>query len=268
MATWRELLYPGDAKDFFTRRPLPPFNPNTRRYSPANARWLSELSRLVYRHDIEETDTPPHPTQTLFLEKAGCTRRRFFFSRETNTQAMLVEFETTAPFAVLVFRGTEQHIKDFITDLTIGHLRHNDGKVDTHAGFTRALDSVWEDIERAVKRLQRPVFYTGHSLGAALATLAAARLTPTALYTFGSPRVGDEDFAASLRDMQEFIHRVVHGDDIVTTVPPEALGFRHIGKEHALPAPAGHGWPSWLLGLIRPAKPLGDHAPVNYVDKT
>lgn len=268
MATWNELLHPGDAKDFFARRPLPPFNPNTRSYSRANARWLSELSRLVYRHDVEETDTPRQPTQSLLLEKAGCTRRQFFFSRKTDTQALLLEFDTAAPFAVLVFRGTEQDIKDFITDLSVGHLRHNDGKIDTHAGFTLALDSVWAEIERALKRLKHPVFFTGHSLGAALATLAAARIAPTALYTFGSPRVGDDEFVASLNHLADGIHRVVHGEDIVTTVPPEALGFRHVGKLEILAAPASRGWAEWFTGWLRPPKPLGDHAPVNYVDKT
>jgi triacylglycerol lipase len=268
MATWKELLHPGDAKDFFARRPLPPFNPNTRSYSRANARWLAELSRLVYRQDVEETDKPQQPTQSLLLERAGCTRRQFFFSRKTDTQAMLLEFGAIVPFAVLVFRGTEQNIKDFVTDLTLGHLRHDDGKIDTHAGFTRALDSVWEDIERALKRLQIPVFFTGHSLGAALATLAATRITPTALYTFGSPRVGDDEFATSLKHMAGSIHRVVHGADIITTVPPETLGFRHVGELQTLEAPSSRRWLDCLLAWFHPPRPLSDHAPINYVDNT
>jgi alpha/beta superfamily hydrolase len=268
MATWKELLHPGDAKDFFARRPFPPFNPNTRSYSRANARWLSELSRLAYRLDVEETDTPQQPTQSLLLERAGCTRRQFFFSRKTDTQAMLLEFGTTVPFAVLVFRGTEQNIKDFVTDLTLGRLRHEDGKIDTHAGFTRALDSVWEEIERALKHIQIPVFFTGHSLGAALATLAAARITPTSLYTFGSPRVGDDEFVAMLKHMSPSIHRVVHGEDIVATVPPEKLGFRHVGQLQMLKARSSRRWLNWLLAWLRPPKPLSDHAPINYVDNT
>jgi hypothetical protein len=267
MATWKELLHPGDAKDFFARRPLPPFNPNTRSYSRANARWLSELSRLVYRHDAEETDSPLQPTQSRLLEKAGCTRRRFFLSQRTDTQAMLLEFDTTVPFAVLVFRGTEQNIRDFVTDLTLGRLRHGDGEIDTHAGFAQALDSIWNDVADALGRLRRPVFYTGHSLGAALATLAAARIAPTALYTFGSPRVGDDEFIATLGHLAGSIHRVVHGQDIVTTLPPEGLGFRHAGEPQTLQAPASRGWLDWLPGWARPPRPLGDHAPVNYVDK-
>jgi pimeloyl-ACP methyl ester carboxylesterase len=268
MTSWRNLLFPGDAKDFFTRRPLPPFNPLTHAYSRANARWLAELSRVVYRHDAEEEERPPRPTQTRFLERAGCSGRRFFLSRETDTQAMLVEFASAAPFAVLVFRGTEQNIKDYVTDLTVGLLGASDGKVETHQGFRAALDSVWHEIEPALEQLRCPVFYTGHSLGGALATLAAVRRPPTALYTFGSPRVGDDDFAASLGHLADRIHRVVHGDDIVTTLPPEAMGFRHVGNALTLDAPTRSGWFHWLLARFRPPKPLADHAPVNYVDKT
>ncbi|MFA5825309.1 MAG: lipase family protein [Gallionellaceae bacterium] len=266
MTTMPDLLYPGDATDFFSRRPLPPFAPNTASYSSANALWLAELSRLVYRHDAEEDTPPPQPTQTGFLAKSGCTKRQFFLSRETNTQAMLVEFGGTAPFAVLAFRGTEQHIKDFITDLTLGKINRTDGQIDVHEGFKQALDSVWSDIEKALQQIHVPIFFTGHSLGAALATLAAARRTPAALYTFGSPRVGDADFTASLKNIADIIHRVVDDEDIVATVPPAEFGFEHIGTLHALTAPS-RNLTSWLRGLFGPPKFLADHAPINYVDR-
>ena len=264
--TWNDLLHPGDATDFFSRRPIPPFDPTTAAYNPANALWLAELSRLIYRHDKEEDSPPPQPPQTSFLEKAGCTKRQFFLSQATHTQAMLVEFGGATPFAVLVFRGTEQHIKDFIIDLTLGKINRTDGKIDIHEGFKRALDSVWNDIETALKKIDRPVFYTGHSLGAALATLAAARHAPTALYTFGSPRVGDADFVDSLKNISGIIHRVVNDEDIVATVPPHELGFHHIGTPHRLVNTAARNI-FFQLGSVGPPKFLADHAPVNYVDR-
>ncbi len=265
--TWNDLLNPGEATDFFSRRAFPLFEPTTRSYSAANALWLAELSRLVYRHDIEETTPPPQPTQTYFLEQAGCTRRQFFHSRKTGTQAILVEFNGATPYAVLVFRGTEQRIKDAITDLTLGTLSSNTGKIGVHQGFKLALDAVCSEIEAALTPLTCPIFYTGHSLGAALATLAAARHAPTALYTFGSPRVGDADFVASLKDIASNIHRVVNGNDVVTTLPPESFGFQHVGTLHALTAPTSdNAEASWIEGLSKPPKFLADHAPINYVD--
>lgn len=69
-----------------------------------------------------------------------------------------------------------------------------------------------------------PVFVTGHSLGGALATLAALHIKTTTpfklptLYTFASPRVGDPTFAAHFTDLECF--RVANSEDIVPAVPP------------------------------------------------
>ena len=264
--TWQDLRHPGDARDFFARRKFPPFDPTTGAYSPGNALWLAELSRLVYRHDAEEDSPVPQPSRASFLEKNGLRQRKFFNSYETDTQAMLVESVSSPPFAILVFRGTEQNIKDYFTDLDIGKLSLFGNKKAVHEGFSEALNSVWENISVELSRLSCPVFYTGHSLGAALATLAAARTAPKALYTFGSPRVGNEMFAASLADVPHY--RVVDAEDVVTTVPPEALGFWHVGTEHHLLAPPQNTtFLSRLSSLFYPPQLLADHAPINYVDR-
>jgi hypothetical protein len=261
-SSWQDLLHPGDATDFFLRRPFPPFDPTAPAYSPVNALWLAELSRLIYRHDAEEDVPPPQPTRTNFLEHAGFRQRQFFLSQETGTQAMLVEFGGTSAFTVLVFRGTEQNIKDYLTDLEFGTLSLAGNKKEVHAGFTAALDSVWHEIASAIARSDYPMFYTGHSLGAALATLAAARHAPSAVYTFGSPRVGNQAFVASLSHVP--IYRIVDDEDVITTVPSAAFGFRHVGAEIRLssisPTPS-------LNHVFGPPKPLADHAPINYVDR-
>jgi hypothetical protein len=272
--TWQDLLRPGDAQDFFSRIPFPPFDPSISEYSQTNASWLAELCRLVYRHDVEEDATPPQPTRTTFLHSAQLRQRRFFQSKSgvrSDTQALLVTSGEPPRFAVLVFRGTEQRLKDFISDLEIG-LPPLGNEIDVHDGFERALDSVWPEIDRELKTLACPLFYTGHSLGAALATLAAERRAPRAVYTLGSPRVGNQAFVTSLRNVT--IHRVVDDLDVVATVPPEGLGFRHAGIEVRLaePAPiASSGFLGRLLqrlaGLFGPPKFLADHAPINYVDR-
>jgi hypothetical protein len=264
MTTWNDLLEPGIAADFFSRRLFLPFDPASRAYNPANALWLAELSRLVYRHDQEEDTCPPQPRRTALLERAGFKQRNFFVSHATDTQAMLLEVKSHVPFAVLVFRGTEQNIKDVVMDLTLGKLSLGQGKIDVHEGFKQALDSVWDEIEAALQQLYCPIFFTGHSLGGALATLAAARHPPTALYTFGSPRVGNAAFVASLNSSADTIHRIVNDDDIVTNLPPTEIGFQHVGTLHTLPTISSL---SWLNPLFCPPKFLADHAPVNYVDK-
>src|SRR5690348_1185635 len=259
--TWNDLLHPGRAVDFFARREFPAFDlQHASTYSQTNALWLAELSRLVYRHDIEEDDPPPRPTRTFFLEKAGLKQREFFMSRARKTRAMLIEAANEPSFAVLVFRGTEQNIQDFLIDLETGLPPSDQSVVGVHQGFMKALDSVWEAVDHALADLTCPVFYTGHSLGAALATLAAARRSPHAVYTFASPRVGNVAFADSLRSVP--VYRIVDDQDAFTRLPPESLGFHHVGALQTLhPAEIGADL-TWTMMLGLPPKPLADHAPV------
>lgn len=267
--TWQDLLNPGGATDFFSRREFPPFDPEAApAYSRTNALWLAELSRLIYRQDVEEVISAPQPTRASFLERAGLKQRAFFASPETDTHAMLVEPMVSPSFAILVFRGTDSN-RDYVTDFEFGILPWDQNEVGVHKGFRKALDSVWDDIEKEISQLVCPIFYTGHSLGAALATLAASRYKPRAVYTFGSPRVGNEAFAASLHTLP--IHRVVDNKDAAALLPPEALGFRHVGLLQLLMEPQTEAKENSVFAPLKvfeePPRLLADHAPVNYVDR-
>ncbi|MGH6646578.1 lipase family protein [Aquabacterium sp.] len=264
MTTWQDVLRPGDANDFFTRVAMPAFNPATSEYVEGNALWLAELSRLVYRHDIEESASPPLPTRSSFLDKVGLKQRRFFLCAETDTQAMLVTSGSPPHFAVLVFRGTDTH-RDRVTDITLGLQFLAFHKPGLHRGFRRALDSVWPEIDAELATLDCPIFYTGHSLGGALATLAAARRAPKVVYNFGAPRVGNLAFARSVRHLT--IHRVVDDIDLVAMVPPALLGFAHVGQAVRLRAPPGNSTLNPLGWRANPPALLADHAPVNYIDR-
>jgi len=75
-----------------------------------------------------------------------------------------------------------------------------------------------------------PIIVTGHSLGAATATLILANLFASAevklpmdrlfIYTYGQPRVGDWNFATWYNGKIGGRHfRVVHYNEIVTHIP-------------------------------------------------
>jgi hypothetical protein len=265
--TWNDLLFPGDASDFFACNPLPAFDPTAQGYSAANAWWLAELSRIVYRRDRPEIPSPLQPFRSEFTRRAGLEEIGFARSDATGSAALIVRGRLPTPFAVLAFRGTEQEIQDFVCDANTLPVPAFGGTVRVHSGFKRALNSIWTPLVAVLDTLDCPVFYTGHSLGAALATLAAARRPPRAVYAYGSPRVGDAQFVERLRGVPVF--RIVHGNDIVTTVPPEALGFRHVGEERRFgerdfalpPLDLRSIWGQ----LTTPVGPLADHAPIRYV---
>jgi triacylglycerol lipase len=112
---------------------------------------------------------------------------------------------------------------------------------DLHSGFEQAVETVWPVIQTALAHRtapSQPLFFTGHSLGGALAILAASRapLEPNVqqvvAYTFGSPRTGGEiffdDYSPRLGDST---FRFIHGADIVPTVPLTLLHvYRHVGQ--------------------------------------
>jgi kumamolisin len=77
---------------------------------------------------------------------------------------------------------------------------------------------------------------TGHSLGAALATLYTlenaytAKIKNPALCTFASPAVGDSTFAAAFNGLGLTSWRVVNAPDLVPKLPPQILGFTQVNS--------------------------------------
>src|SRR4051812_41360054 len=55
---WRDLVQPGLAEDFFSLGPIPSFEPVLDRFSAGLALWMAEFSRLIYRQESDEIDTP------------------------------------------------------------------------------------------------------------------------------------------------------------------------------------------------------------------
>lgn len=192
-------------------------------YSDRTAWLMAELAALSYKKF--ETDKDQKAKLLTTLKEAGFTRTKFFDAPETGTQAMLAVRPNK--FAVLAFRGTEKNGKDIKTDLNARFYKTAAGK--GHQGFCKAFQSIEADIRKAIdaelkKQADLPIFLTGHSLGGALATVAAQELEETytiaACYTFGSPRVGNAEWSDSLKTA---VYRVVHGADGVPMVPPSAL---------------------------------------------
>src|SRR5436190_11320025 len=106
---------------------------------------------------------------------------------------------------------------------------------NVHSGFNREVDDLWPMLEELLRGVRQPVWFCGHSLGAAMATICAYRCTkssiatdPKELHTFGSPRVGCKRY---IRHAEIRHYRWVHNNDIVTRVPPVWMGYRHGGNE-------------------------------------
>jgi len=202
------------------------FNPTATSYDPRNALWLGKAADLAYQ-DIASVEQALQGWNVIPLADSV-----------TDTSGFVAG---NAEMIVISFRGTEAHkLKDWLTDLNAGHADGPIGKV--HKGFYQAISSIWLELSTALRDLRhndRTLWITGHSLGAALAVLASAKLlrenvvtSIDGLYTFGQPRTGDQDFAAWLDGvMQARMFRFVNNNDIVPHVPLPPL-FKHAGSIH------------------------------------
>lgn len=131
--------------------------------------------------------------------------------------------------AILAFRGTGSAVdwvSDFIAHQTPYRPLRNAGL--THKGFTDIYMSARDQVHALLSQLpyDKPLFITGHSLGGALATLAALDIaantpfTSPVVYTFGAPRVGDPQFVQTYNYIVPFHYRYQNEFDIVPHLPP------------------------------------------------
>lgn len=211
----------------------------------ADAKLHWDLSRYAYRE-------PALAQQAV--ESKGLTWSKFYTregeeGEEGSTQAFTC---TDGTRTLVAFRGSEDQPIDWIRNADFGAEPGELGG-SVHSGHHKALSEVWADMESDIVGAGLPVVVTGHSLGAALATLAAARLTEAdatvdVVYTFGQPRIGKSDFQRAYNErLGDATFRFVNHIDLVTRVPFLTLGYRHIGRlmyfnEAGTFTPDASGW--------------------------
>jgi hypothetical protein len=161
---------------------------------------------------------------------------------------------------ILCYRGTEPtNVINWLTDASAGASLFSDIG-DVHGGFYRNVQATWPAVLQTIAdamagktrmadgnpvggKLQA-LYITGHSLGAAMAALAAAivhtnpQLAPLqrilhGVYTFGQPMVGTPPFANRCHaTFGQKVFRHIYDHDIVPRMPPITAGiYRHYGRE-------------------------------------
>jgi len=186
-------------------------------YSDRTAWLMAEMSKLAYfKFEDTELDKLKHVLNQADFELLAV------FNNE-GTQAFLTK-RNKDKMAILAFRGTEKEDpRDVVTDLKASFYKDNKG-IEIHDGFYKAFKVVEKDALKEVDKLKEFALYvTGHSLGGALALVATRVLNSdnlAACYTFGSPKVGKEEFDD---DIKPPIYRVVNAFDIVPFSPPSYL---------------------------------------------
>jgi triacylglycerol lipase len=193
-------------------------------YCDRTAYQLADLAGLSY-HNADEIAQKTH--------SMGFSKYHFF--SQGNTQAFLIGNDQQI---ILTFRGSEVNsLGDWLTNSHCSHVRACGGRV--HEGFWRDLQSVWSAVETQLQQFrdqQQTFLLTGHSLGGALAVLAGIQFQMCGygidgIYSFGTPRVGDRNFALQFnRRLYRQTFRLVNHKDVVPQLPPRELGYAHVGQ--------------------------------------
>ncbi len=220
--------------------------------------------------------------QTFTLPAPYTLQAQFYteqhFSGDGLSGMVPIAFIATSGSSIyVVFRGT-QTISEWISDATLSQVDYtyvaNGGKTAT--GFTAIYDSIRTPIIQQVINIAAGGAYTtlsltGHSLGGALAVLAApdlagqTRFKQPVVYTFAGPRTGDPAFASLYNRGIETSWRVVNTNDEVPKVPipvttvigpppdftPEIFFYEHVNSEYD-------------ITFGEPSDIVGDHSSCNY----
>lgn len=175
-------------------------------------------------------------TATRELKRLGLLGPRggLVWSERKNDAAFVV---SNGRHAVIAARGSDE-LRDWLDNLNVGLDEDAMGMV--HGGTREALARVWDELAGPgleLARKARHLWLTGHSRGALMATVMAARLARRGvridgLYTFGSPRIGDADFCSHLHAaLDGRIHRVKTSGDWMAEMPPNPpYAHEHAGR--------------------------------------
>ena len=185
---------------------------------------LAHASDIVYE---KESDIKTWAQAHGFNTGVG----EFDFFDEGNIQGFWC---TAQDVALLAFRGTN-NFKQWMRDAQVTPASHPWGRV--HRGFKGGVDNVEMDLRKfdEVAAKAKHVWLCGHSLGGALAVIAAARLKMKGVlsttYTYGQPMVGLSGFAERFAiEMPSRLYRFINQSDIVPRLPsPLGLVYQHTG---------------------------------------
>jgi pimeloyl-ACP methyl ester carboxylesterase len=168
--------------------------------------------------------------------------------KETSTDVTgYVALDHSNQLIVIAFRGS-QSIDTWRTNLQFATTTTDICPGCTaHYGFWRSWTDARDYVVPAVKQASSAfpaykIVTTGHSLGGAVSTLAAASLRNAgynvAMYNFGAPRIGGSKISTYISNQPGGNYRVTHWNDPVPKLPLLTMGYVHVSPEYYINKPS------------------------------
>ncbi|KAL4459318.1 hypothetical protein ABPG74_017931 [Tetrahymena malaccensis] len=149
---------------------------------------------------------------------------------------------------VITFRGSTRTLTNWIYNFDVKKSPFEKCQnCSIHSGFLKTYNDIKDQLLKNLDNLiskypAAPIIISGHSLGGAIATIAAIDIQHflnersyqnviKEVHTFGSPRVGNQAFAEYYNQLIPQTARVVNNQDIVPHLPPNKIGYYHVGTE-------------------------------------
>ena len=278
-----EPNYDGDIKS------LPAYTANLKKYTQVAAiKGVEANVSEKIEVDIPQPVTSPDSALDPIGENVGSAQKAI-----ENTAKEVVKVNQKIPVYfgfvlsskqhnIIVFRGT-QRTMEWVLNINAVYATKK-SKVFSqygavHPGFSTIYSKISAAILEAAKKLDPsvPCYISGHSLGAAIATLAAIDIAAkipelkkqVQLYTYASPRVGDPLFAREHNRLVPNSYRVVNLADAITLVPFTVLfktEYVHVGEEWSFLAQNHDVMPNHVVDTYRSAidKEAETNKPRNY----
>ncbi|ANQ49862.1 lipase family protein [Flammeovirga sp. MY04] len=261
------------------------FDYKATKFTKSNLKCFAALSAYIYEDSTDFMDTVKYRIGKKSFEK------KIIKDDKIGTQIVTYKLlKKKEDHIIITFRGSLE-LKDWWTNSKFNLTKIRDevgnklkGKV--HNGFHQILQSLWPLLsDYLAKYPHARLWFTGHSLGGALAVLSAYKLCDTymikGIYTFGQPRIGNTKFMHHYNSMLfDKTFRVVHDKDIVVRIPTQSMSYSHVGdlifiKGKGKVLKGNEKWSYWVtfwervsvfLDEIRNLEMIEDHLISNYIN--
>lgn len=205
---------------------------------------MCTFSKMTYGNDDEKLSQAGYKTRHKFCDE-GYSITSLLYPDEREAGLVFIKGKEVT----IAYRGTQgspDMLADANTFFTVPAFLPEGGRV--HKGFYNAFESSFAGLESILKSQAKAqnleikdlkINLTGHSMGGALAKVAALCLKKTEgaqdihVATFGDPRVFDLTASELYNEVlgENTIRVTQHRQDLVPAVPQGFTGYAHVGAK-------------------------------------